>query len=35
MKVIGGTPQEKPEACAVSSPTTYDEHVSAPVLILQ
>ena len=30
-----GTPQEKPEQYAKSSPITYAENVSAPVLIIQ
>jgi dipeptidyl aminopeptidase/acylaminoacyl peptidase len=33
--LMGGTPQEKPEQYAISSPVTYVEHVTAPVLIIQ
>ena len=33
--LMGGTPQEKPEAYAVSSPITYAAQVKAPVLIIQ
>lgn len=33
--LLGGTPQEKPEQYAVSSPVTYAEKVKAPVLIIQ
>jgi dipeptidyl aminopeptidase/acylaminoacyl peptidase len=33
--LFGGTPQEKPEQYRTSSPITYAEHVSAPVLIIQ
>ncbi len=33
--LMGGTPQEKPEAYAVSSPITYTAQVKAPVLIIQ
>jgi dienelactone hydrolase len=32
---FGGTPQEVPERYAVSSPITYAERVTAPVLIIQ
>jgi dipeptidyl aminopeptidase/acylaminoacyl peptidase len=32
---FGGTPEEKPEAYARSSPITYVEQVAAPVLIIQ
>jgi dipeptidyl aminopeptidase/acylaminoacyl peptidase len=32
---FGGTPQEKPEQYAASSPITYAEDVRAPVLIIQ
>jgi len=33
--LFGGTPEEKPEQYAASSPITYAERVSAPVLIIQ
>jgi dipeptidyl aminopeptidase/acylaminoacyl peptidase len=33
--MFGGTPQEKPEQYRISSPITYAEHVTAPVLIIQ
>jgi dipeptidyl aminopeptidase/acylaminoacyl peptidase len=33
--LFGGTPQEKPEQYAASSPITYAERVRAPVLIIQ
>jgi len=33
--LFGGTPQEKPEQYAASSPITYAEQVNAPLLILQ
>jgi len=33
--LMGGTPQEKPEAFAVSSPITYAAQVKAPLLIIQ
>ena len=33
--LFGGTPEEKAEQYAVSSPITYAEHVAAPVLIIQ
>ena len=33
--LFGGTPTEKPEHYAASSPMTYVEHVRAPVLIIQ
>lgn len=33
--IFGGTPEEKPEEYARSSPITYVEHVAAPVLIIQ
>jgi len=33
--IMGGTPQEKPELYARSSPITYIENVKAPVLIIQ
>lgn len=33
--MFGGTPQEKPEQYAASSPITYAENVRAPVLIIQ
>jgi len=33
--LFGGPPEEKPEAYAASSPITYAENVSAPVLIIQ
>ncbi len=33
--IMGGTPQEKPEQYAKSSPITYIENVQAPVLIIQ
>lgn len=33
--LFGGTPGEKPEAYAASSPITYAERVAAPVLIIQ
>lgn len=33
--LFGGTPEEKPEQYAASSPITYVEHVCAPVLIIQ
>jgi dipeptidyl aminopeptidase/acylaminoacyl peptidase len=32
---FGGTPEEKPDQYAASSPITYVENVSAPVLIIQ
>ena len=32
---FGGTPEERPEAYAASSPITYVEQVAAPVLIIQ
>jgi dipeptidyl aminopeptidase/acylaminoacyl peptidase len=35
VSVFGGTPQEKPEQYAKSSPITYAENVAAPVLIIQ
>jgi dipeptidyl aminopeptidase/acylaminoacyl peptidase len=33
--ILGGTPEEKPEQYAASSPITYAERVRAPVLIIQ
>jgi dipeptidyl aminopeptidase/acylaminoacyl peptidase len=33
--LFGGTPEEKPDQYAVSSPITYAENVKAPVLIIQ
>jgi len=33
--MFGGTPQEKPEAHRRSSPITYAEDISAPILVLQ
>ena len=33
--LLGGTPDEKPEQYAASSPITYAENVQAPVLIIQ
>lgn len=33
--LMGGTPQEKPEAYAASSPITYAAQVQAPLLIIQ
>jgi dipeptidyl aminopeptidase/acylaminoacyl peptidase len=33
--LFGGTPQEKPEQYAASSPITYAERVQAPVLVIQ
>lgn len=33
--LFGGTPQEKPEQHAASSPITYAENIGAPLLILQ
>ncbi len=33
--LFGGTPEEKPEQYAASSPITYVENVQAPVLIIQ
>jgi dipeptidyl aminopeptidase/acylaminoacyl peptidase len=33
--MLGGTPEEKPEQYAASSPVTYVEAVKAPVLIIQ
>jgi dipeptidyl aminopeptidase/acylaminoacyl peptidase len=33
--LMGGTPQEKPEAFAASSPITYVAQVQAPLLIIQ
>jgi dienelactone hydrolase len=33
--ILGGTPEEKPEQYATSSPITYVEQVKAPVLIIQ
>jgi len=33
--LFGGTPQEKPDVYAASSPITYAEHVRAPILIIQ
>jgi len=35
VSLFGGTPQEKPEQYAASSPITYADSVAAPVLILQ
>lgn len=35
VSLFGGTPQEKPEQHAISSPITYAENVRAPVLIIQ
>ena len=32
---FGGTPEEKPQEYAASSPITYAENVAAPVLIIQ
>jgi dipeptidyl aminopeptidase/acylaminoacyl peptidase len=33
--LFGGTPQEKPEQYAASSPITYAEQIAAPVLVIQ
>ncbi len=33
--IFGGTPEEKSELYAASSPITYAEHVRAPVLVIQ
>ncbi|MEO8971197.1 MAG: prolyl oligopeptidase family serine peptidase [Ktedonobacteraceae bacterium] len=33
--LFGGTPEEKPEQYRKSSPLTYVEHVSAPILLIQ
>jgi len=33
--LLYGTPEEKPEQYAKSSPTTYIQHVKAPILIIQ
>ncbi|HEY1016965.1 MAG TPA: prolyl oligopeptidase family serine peptidase [Herpetosiphonaceae bacterium] len=33
--MMGGTPEEKPEAYAASSPITYVESVAAPLLVIQ
>ncbi|GAC1547069.1 MAG: prolyl oligopeptidase family serine peptidase [Herpetosiphon sp.] len=33
--LLGGTPQEKPEQYAASSPITYAERVAAPVIVFQ
>jgi len=33
--LFGGTPKDKPEQYAASSPITYAENVKAPVLIIQ
>lgn len=33
--LLGGTPEEKPEQYAASSPITYAERVQAPVLVIQ
>lgn len=33
--IFGGTPEEKPQQYAASSPITYAAHVTAPVLIIQ
>lgn len=33
--IFGGTPEERPEQYAVSSPITYVEQVQAPVLVIQ
>ncbi len=33
--LLGGTPQEKPDVYAASSPITYADRVRAPVLIVQ
>mgnify|MGYP001393407804 CR=1 FL=1 len=35
VSLFGGTPQEKPDQHAISSPITYAENVRAPVLIIQ
>lgn len=35
MAIFGGTPEEKPEQYAKSSPITYAENIKAPVLIIQ
>lgn len=35
LSLFGGTPEEKPEVYRASSPTTYAEHVQAPVMIIQ
>jgi len=35
VSLFGGTPQDKPEQYAASSPITYAENVLAPVLIIQ
>lgn len=33
--MLGGTPDEKPEQYRASSPITYAEHVTAPLLVIQ
>ncbi len=33
--ILGGTPEEKPEVYAKSSPITYADQVAAPVLVIQ
>jgi dipeptidyl aminopeptidase/acylaminoacyl peptidase len=33
--MMGGTPEEKPEQYAASSPITYAEQVAAPLLVIQ
>jgi dipeptidyl aminopeptidase/acylaminoacyl peptidase len=33
--LFGGTPQEKPQQYAASSPITYAERVQAPILVIQ
>jgi dipeptidyl aminopeptidase/acylaminoacyl peptidase len=33
--IFGGTPEERPEQYAASSPITYVEQVQAPVLVIQ
>lgn len=35
IRLLGGTPEEKPEQYRVSSPITYAERVKAPVLVIQ
>ncbi|MFK7805151.1 MAG: prolyl oligopeptidase family serine peptidase [Anaerolineae bacterium] len=35
VSLLGGTPEEKPEQYAKSSPITYAENVKAPVMIMQ
>lgn len=35
IRLLGGTPEERPEQYRVSSPITYAERVKAPVLVIQ